>query len=102
MDGQIDYDLWRRVRAVLGRPRAVTLWKCPRCGKETLVWSGREGDGAKCLNRKCGLQYDDFADLVNGQEAYLAARKEQQTRELMERHDTYRRVRGAIRQVRHA
>lgn len=102
MDRPIDYELWRRAAAVLGRPRAVTLWTCPRCAEETLIWSGRQGDGAKCLNRKCGLDYQDFAELVEGHEAYLAARHQEATREVMESHDTYRRVRGRVRQVRHA
>lgn len=100
-DRPIDHDLWRRARLVLGRPRAVTLWVCPRCGEETLVWPGVAGAGCRCLNRKCGLQYDKFEDLVNGQEAYLAAKKEDEMRQLAERHDTYKRVRGAVRQVRH-
>lgn len=101
MDGQIDHDLWRRARQVLGRLRAVVLMTCPRCGEESLVWPGLAGTGARCLNRKCGLAYADFGELVTGQEAWLAAKREQETRELMERHDTYKRVRGAIRQVRH-
>ncbi|MGE5584071.1 MAG: hypothetical protein ACM309_00805 [Bacillota bacterium] len=100
-DRAIDYDLWRRAREVLGRPRAVTLWTCPRCGEETLVWPGVKGTGARCLNRKCGLAYQDFSELVTGQEAWLAAKREEEMRQLIERHDTYKRVRGAVRQVRH-
>jgi len=101
VDRTIDHDLWRRARLVLGRPRAVTLWTCPRCGEESLVWPGLVGTGCRCLNRKCGLAYQDFGELVDGQEAWLAAKREEEMRQLVERHDTYRRVRGAIRQVRH-
>lgn len=53
------------------------------------------------MNKKCGLAYQDFGELVTGQEAYLAAKREEEMRQLVERHDTYKRVRGAIRQVRH-
>ncbi|MGE5572957.1 MAG: hypothetical protein ACM3ZU_08075 [Bacteroidota bacterium] len=97
----IDHDLWRRARVVLGRLRAVVLMTCPRCGEETLVWSGVKGTGTRCLNRKCGLAYQSFEELITGQETWLAAKREQETRDLMERHDTYRRVGGAVRQVRH-
>lgn len=100
MGGLIDHELWRRASRVLGRPRAVTLWTCPRCGEESLIWSGRTGDGAKCLNKRCGLAYSNFAELVEGEELYRAARKEQEVRELMG-HDAYKRVRGRIRQVKH-
>lgn len=100
-DRAIDHNLWRRAREVLGQPRAVTLWTCPRCGKESLIWSGLAGTGAKCLSPRCGLAYQDFEELVEGQEAYLAAKREQEIRELMD-HDAYKRVRGRIRQVRHA
>ncbi|MGE5593802.1 MAG: hypothetical protein ACM3X3_09010 [Betaproteobacteria bacterium] len=100
-DRAIDHDLWRRAHQVLGRLRAVVLMTCPRRGEETLVWPGVKGAGARCLNRKCGLAYQDFEELVTGQEAYLAAKREEEMRQLVERHDTYKRVRGAIRQVRH-
>lgn|GEM_PF-1393966 len=102
VDRTIDHELWRRARVVLGRPRAVTLWTCPRCGEETLVWPGVKGAGARCLDRKCGLHYNHFEELLSGHEAYLAARREEELREVQESHDTYRRHRGAVRQVRHA
>lgn len=101
VDRSIDHDLWRRARMVLGWPRAVTLWTCPRCGEESLIWSGLAGTGAKCLNPRCGLSYRSFEELVEGHEAYLAAKREQEIRQLMG-HDAYKRVHGRIRQVRHA
>lgn len=78
----IDHDLWRRARQILGRPHAVTLWICPRCGQKTLVWSGTEGAGCECLNRKCGLAYQDFRELVEDAETYLAAKRERKEREI--------------------
>lgn len=103
-DRVIDHELWCRARLVLGRLRAVVLITCPRCGEETLVWPGTEGAGCQCLNRKCGLAYQDFRELVEDVETYLTAereRKEREIRELMG-HDSYKRVHGRIRQVGHA
>lgn len=100
VDGGIDYDLWRRATAVFGRIRAVVLMTCPRCGEESLIWSGMTGAGCRCLNHKCGLRYKDFEELVNGHEAYVAAKRIEEIKDLMS-HDSFRRIRGRIRQVRH-
>lgn len=102
MDRAIDHALWKRAREVFGNPEAVVILTCPRCGQRSLVWSGMQGSDVRCLNSRCGLHYSRFEELLTGQEAYLAAQREKELRELQESHDTYRRVRGAIRQVRHA
>lgn len=102
MDRAIDHALWKRAREVFGNPEAVVILTCPRCGDRSLAWSGMQGTGARCLNSRCGLAYRSFEELLSGHEAYLAAKREEELRQLQEDHDTYRRIRGAIRQVRHA
>ena len=51
--------------------------------------------------RRVRGQPRDFRDLVEGQETYLAAKREWEIKQLMG-HDAYKRVHGRIRQVRHA
>jgi predicted RNA-binding Zn-ribbon protein involved in translation (DUF1610 family) len=98
----IDHDLWTQARRVLGKPQAVVLFPCPRCGKHTLAWSGMRGAGAYCLSDRCGCHYNDFKQLLDGHEQYLAAKRAQEIRDMMESHDTYRREGGKIKQVRQA
>lgn len=102
MDRSINHALWVRASKTLGKPKAVVLLTCPRCGNQSLIWSGMQGSDVRCLNYRCGLHYQRFEELLSGQEAYLAAKREEELRQLQEDHDTYRRIRGAIRQVRHA
>lgn len=98
----IDHDLWTQARRVLGKPQAVVLFECPRCGRHTLAWSGMRGAGAYCLSDRCGCHYNDFKQLLDGQEKYLAAKRAQELRDIMESKDTYRREGGKIKQIRHA
>lgn len=102
MDRAIDHSLWRRATQILGSPEAVVILSCPRCGQRSLIWSGMQGAGARCLNSRCGLAYRSFEELLTGHEAYLAARREEELREMQQSHDTYRRHKGAVRQVRHS
>jgi predicted RNA-binding Zn-ribbon protein involved in translation (DUF1610 family) len=102
VDRSIDHALWTQARRVLGKPEAVVLFPCPRCGRYTLAWSGMRGAGAHCLSNRCGCDYNDFKQLLDGQEKFLTAKREQELRDMMESRDTYRRERGKIKQVRHA
>lgn len=99
MGTAIDWELWHRASKLLGRPRAVTLWTCPRCSEESLIWSGRIGGKARCLNKRCGLEYDDFAELIEGEELYRAAKHEEEIKKLMRARSYRRGSGGAIRQV---
>jgi hypothetical protein len=94
----IDHELWRRARAVLGRPVAVVLLPCPWCEQRALAWSGHSDDGAKCLC--CSREFESFAALVDKREGEIEAERFDTTKAMVERHDTYRRVRGRVRQVR--
>lgn len=98
----IDHALWTQARRVLGKPQATVLFPCPRCGRQTLAWSGMRGAGAYCLSDRCGCHYNDFKQLLDGQEKFKAAQREQELRDMMESKNTYRRVRGVVKQVRHA
>ena len=102
LDRRIDHDLWRQAVRVLGKPQAVVLFPCPRCGRQSLVWSGMTGDRAYCLADKCGCDYNDFKQLLDGQEQYLRAKQEEEIKTIMESRNTYRREHGRIKQVRHA
>ena len=98
----IDHTLWTQARRVLGKPEVVVLFPCPRCGRHTLAWSGMKGAGAHCISDRCGCDYNDFKQLLDGQEQFKAAQREQELRDMMESRDTYRRERGRVKQVRHA
>ena len=98
----IDHALWTQARRVLGKPEAVVLFPCPRCGRQSLAWSGLKGSRAHCLSDRCGCDYNDFKQLLDGQEKFKAAQREQELRDMMESRDTYRRERGRVKQVRHA
>jgi len=94
----LDYELWKRARALFGPLRAVVLMTCPRCEQRSLIWSGKTGTGVQCLS--CGLDYRSFAELIEGRELEIAAKQAEISRAMVERHDAYRRVRGRVRQVR--